>query len=96
MVAETLSQILSRNAINLCPQRQEPMSTHLNPLSQVLFLLLFECELDEELLKLLVAIVDAELLKAVVLEDLEPINVQYPNHILSHTTLKYEQKGQRE
>ena len=72
------------------------MSTHLNPLSQVLFLLLFQCELDEELLELLVAIVDAELLKAVVLEDLEPVDVQYSNHVLPHTTLKCEYKDQRE
>jgi len=40
--------------------------THLHPLdalSQVLFLLLFEHQLYEELLQLLVAVVDAKLLK---------------------------------
>lgn len=42
----------------------------------VLFLLAFENELDEQLLELLIAVVDAELLEAVGVEDLEPVDVQ--------------------
>lgn len=37
-------------------------------LSHILFLLLFQSEFDEDLLQLLIAVVDDELLKAVVLK----------------------------
>jgi hypothetical protein len=43
----------------------------LDLLADVLLLLGLEGELDEDLLELLVDVVDAQLLKAVVLEDLE-------------------------
>ena len=46
----------------------------LDALALVLLLLLLEHELDEELLQLLVAVVDAELLEAVVVEHLEAWN----------------------
>ena len=47
----------------------------LNPLPLILLLLLLQHELDEQLLQFLVAVVDAELLKAVVVKHLENIDV---------------------
>ena len=46
-------------------------------LALVLLLLRLERELDEDLLQLLVAVVDAELLERVRLEDLEAVDVQH-------------------
>ena len=46
----------------------------------VFLLLLFEHELDEELLQFLVAIIDTDLLETVLLKDLEPVNVQDTDH----------------
>ena len=65
----------------LCP-------THLNALPKVLLLLLLEGELNEELLQLLVAVVYAKLLKAVLAEDLKPVDVQDAHHILPSASLK--------
>jgi hypothetical protein len=47
-----------------------------------LVLLCFEREFDEQLLQLLVAVVDAELLERIVLEDFKPVNVEHANHSL--------------
>ena len=60
----------------------------LNPLPLILLLLLLQHELDEQLLQFLVAVVDAELLKAVVVKHLENIDVtcalQKPNRFSSY------------
>ena len=50
-----------------------------NPFSLILLLLLLEDKLNEELLQLLVAVVDAELLKRVIIKYLKPVNVKYSN-----------------
>ena len=52
----------------------------LDPLPLVLLLLLLEHQLDEELLQVLVAVVDAELLEGVVVEDLEAVDVEDADH----------------
>jgi hypothetical protein len=39
------------------------------------YLLGFECQFDEDLLKLLIYVIDAKLLESILLEDFEPINV---------------------
>lgn len=46
--------------------------------SHILFLFCLERKLDENLLKLLVHVVDAKLLERIVLEDFEPVDVEYP------------------
>ena len=48
--------------------------------SLVFLLLLFEHELDEQLLQLLVTVVDAQLLKTVAVEHLEAVYVQHADH----------------
>ena len=52
----------------------------LDALPLVLLLLLLQHQLDEDLLQLLVAVVDAELLETVLAEDLETIDVEDANH----------------
>ena len=51
-----------------------------DPLLPVLLLLLLQDQLNEQLLQLLVAVVDAKLLKAVFVEHLKPVNVEDPDH----------------
>ena len=55
------------------------MKSYMDPfdaLSHVLFLLLLQHQLDEQLLQLLVTVIDAELFETVVLKNLKPVNVQ--------------------
>ena len=52
----------------------------LDPLPLVLLLLLLQHQLDEELLQLLVAVVDAELLKTVLPKDLKAVDVKNSNY----------------
>ena len=52
----------------------------LNLLLRILFLLFFERQLNKDLLQLFIDIIDAQLLKGVVLKDLKAINVQHANH----------------
>ena len=52
----------------------------LDPLPLVLLLLLLQHQLDEQLLQLLVAVVDAELLKTVLPKDLKAVDVKNSNH----------------
>ena len=52
----------------------------LDPLPLVLLLLLLQHQLDEELLQLLVAVVDAELLKTVLPKDLKAVDVKNANY----------------
>mmetsp|Transcript_26469 Transcript_26469/g.69624 ORF Transcript_26469/g.69624 Transcript_26469/m.69624 type:complete len:686 (-) Transcript_26469:554-2611(-) len=52
----------------------------LDTLAHVLILLRFESELNEKLLKLLVAVVNAELLKRVLLENFKAVNVEHANN----------------
>ena len=52
----------------------------LDALPLVLLLLLLQHQLDEDLLQLLVAVVDAELLETVLAEDLETVYVKDANH----------------
>ena len=47
----------------------------------VFFLLSFQRELNEDLLKFLVNVVDAKLLERVVLEDFEAVDVEYTNDL---------------
>ena len=56
---------------------------HLNTLSQVLLLLRLEGQLNEQLLQLLVAVVDTELLEAVCAKDLKAVDVQKSHHVLA-------------
>ena len=49
-----------------------------NPFAEVLLLLMGKGRLNEDLLELLVGVVDDELLKAVLLESLKPVEVQDP------------------
>ena len=52
----------------------------LDPLPLVLLLLLLQHQLDEQLLQLLVAVVDAELLKTVLPKDLKAVDVKNSNY----------------
>ena len=52
----------------------------LDPLPLVLLLLLLQHQLDEQLLELLVAVVDAELLKTVLTKDLKAVDVKNANY----------------
>ena len=52
----------------------------LDPLPLVLLLLLLQHQLDEQLLELLVAVVDAELLKTVLTKDLKAVDVKNSNY----------------
>ena len=52
----------------------------LDPLPLVLLLLLLQHQLDEQLLELLVAVVDAELLKTVLPKDLKAVDVKNSNY----------------
>ena len=61
---------------------------HLNALLLVLLLLGAQSQLNEQLLQLLVAVVDAELLKAVLPKDLKPVNVEQSHHILPVSRLQ--------
>ena len=52
----------------------------LDLLLSIFFLLLLECQLDKDLLELLIYIVDAQLLERVVFKDFKAVNVQHSNH----------------
>ena len=52
----------------------------LDPLPLVLLLLLLQHQLDEQLLQLLIAVVDAELLKTVLPKDLKAVDVKNSNY----------------
>jgi hypothetical protein len=61
----------------------------------VLSLLLLEDELDEKLLQLLVAVVDAELLKPILRKDLKSVNVQHAKHdVLGRRAGRRRRRGQ--
>ena len=61
--------------------------SHLDSLLEVLLLLRLERQIDEQLLQLLIAVVDAELLEPVLLKDLKAIDVQQTHHILADFAL---------
>ena len=48
----------------------------LDPLPLVLLLFLFEDQLNEELLELLIAIINAQLLKGIIIKYLKPVNIK--------------------
>ena len=61
------------------------MESHLGPFNsftEVLLLLVGKSRLNEDLLELLVGVVDDELLKAVLLESLKPVQVQDPKRFV--------------
>ena len=60
------------------PTHLDPIQMRIQPKKGAKFLEL-EDELQEELLQLLVAVVDAELLQRVRLEDLEAVDVEQPD-----------------
>ena len=54
----------------------------MNPLDAfplILLLLLFQNQLNKQLLQLLIAIIDTKLLKGVVIKDLKAIDIEYAN-----------------
>lgn len=79
------SLLLDEVAHNLVVEEVD--GSPLNALSDVLFLFGLEGELNKDLLKLFVDIVDAELFERVLLENLESINIQNTDGIGVSTTL---------
>ena len=58
----------------------------------VFLLFLFQHQFNEQLLKLLVAIIDTELFETVHIEDLKPVNIKNSNHraaVVIPFTLRY-------
>lgn len=62
--------------------------SHRDSFRSVFLLLLFEGELDEELLEFLVAVVDAKLLETVPLKNLKSVNIEKTDEISTTLTLQ--------
>ena len=72
-----------------------PCSPYLDAFSQVLLLLRLESQLDKQLLELLVAVVDAELLESVGAKDLKAVDVEKTHDVLPRLVLQRRQPDER-